>query len=218
MTTADGDERALRRLQLNDMLRHLPDWPWRAARARLPFRFRSPICGAIPQADFRGSCFKGPLRWRGSLSPSLIRRGSTGKDNAVALPDFTMRQLLEVGRAFRPPVASLEPEDGALHLRRPQLDPHHRPRPDRAAAAPGAEGRLRHRRQGRPGAVRRHQAPGGRGDRRRGQALGAVFRQLPLARRHADQLEDHFRLDLAPAQARRACSAKAPRASPRRSA
>ena len=32
---------------------------------------------------------------------------------------------------------------------------------------------------------------------------GAVLRQFALARRHADQLEDHFRFDLAPAQARR---------------
>ena len=46
-------------------------------------------------------------------------------------------------------------------------------------------------------------------DRRRRQALGAVLRQLPLARRHADQLEDDLRLDPAPAQARRACSAAA---------
>jgi small subunit ribosomal protein S2 len=30
----------------------------------------------------------------------MIRRGSTGKDNAVALPDFTMRQLLESGAHF----------------------------------------------------------------------------------------------------------------------
>jgi len=30
----------------------------------------------------------------------MIRRGSTGKENAVALPDFTMRQLLESGAHF----------------------------------------------------------------------------------------------------------------------
>ena len=66
--------------------------------------------------------------------PRLNRKG-----NAVSLPDFTMRQLLEIWRAFRPPVASLEPQDGAVHIRRPQLHPHHRPRPDGAAAASGAE-------------------------------------------------------------------------------
>jgi small subunit ribosomal protein S2 len=38
---------------------------------------------------------------------------------------------------------------------------------------------------------------------RRGPQFGAVLRQRPLARRHADQLEDHFPLDSAPAQARR---------------
>ena len=37
-----------------------------------------------------------------------------------------------------------------------------------------------------------------------GQALRAVLRQLPLARRHADQLQDHLAVDPAPARARRA--------------
>ena len=47
----------------------------------------------------------------------------------------------------------------------------------------------------RPCAVRRHQASGRRHDRGSRQAFGAVLRQFPLARRHADQLEDHFGLD-----------------------
>ena len=49
----------------------------------------------------------------------------------MALPAFNMRQLLEAGVSLRPPVASLEPQDGALHLRRPQQHPHHRPDADR---------------------------------------------------------------------------------------
>ena len=118
----------------------------------------------------------------------------------MALPEFTMRRLLEVGRAFRPSVASLEPENGALHLRGPQQDPHHRSRPDGAIAASGVEGRLRHRGEGRPGAVRRHQAPGGQDDRRCRQKIGPILHQFALARRHADQLEDDFRLDPASAQ------------------
>ena len=63
----------------------------------------------------------------------------------------------------------------------------------------------RHRRQGRPRAVRRHQAPGVRGRRRRGQVLRAVLRQSPLARRHADQLADDLQLDRAAASRSRSC-------------
>ena len=75
------------------------------------------------------------------------------------------------------------------------------PRPCRCCIA-ALQAVSRHRRQGRPHPVRRHQAPGGRRHRRGGQAVGAVLRQFALARRHADQLEDHLRFDLAPAQAR----------------
>ena len=38
---------------------------------------------------------------------------------------------------------------------------------------------------------------------RRGEALRPVLHQRALARRHADQLEDHFGLDPAPSQGRR---------------
>ena len=55
----------------------------------------------------------------------------------------------------------------------------------------------------RPRAVRRHQAPGLRGHRRRRQALGAVLHQSSLARRHADQLEDHLPVDPPPASSSR---------------
>ena len=121
----------------------------------------------------------------------------------MSLPDFSMRQLLESGAHFGHQSHRWNPKMAPYIYGDPQQHPHHRSRPDRAAAAPGAEDRVRHRRQGRPRAVRRHQAPGVRGDRRGRQALGAIFRQRPLARRHADQLEDHFRLDHAAAQARR---------------
>ena len=46
-------------------------------------------------------------------------------------------------------------------------------------------------RQRRQDPVRRHQACGPRGDRRGGAALRHALRQPPLARRHADQLQDH---------------------------
>src|SRR5262249_27904215 len=59
------------------------------------------------------------------------------------------------------------------------------------------------RRRWRPCALRRHQAPGAGADRRVGQALGPVFRQPPLARRHADQFQDDLAVDQAPEGARR---------------
>ena len=106
-------------------------------------------------------------------------------------------------RAFRPSGPPLESEDGRVHLRHPQQHPYHRPRPDRADAAPRARGGERHRRQGRPHPVRRHQTAGAGRHRRGGQEVRAVLRQFALARRHADQLEDDLAVDQAPAQARR---------------
>ena len=105
--------------------------------------------------------------------------------------------------SLRPPEPPLEPEDGALHLRRPQQHPHHRPGADGAAAASGAGQGERRRGRRRPRAVRRHQAPGLRGHRRCRQALGAVLHQSSLARRHADQLEDDLAVDPPPEAARR---------------
>ena len=55
----------------------------------------------------------------------------------MALPDFTMRQLLKLAftSATRPTAGT---RGWALHLRQPQRHPHHRPVADRAAARPGA--------------------------------------------------------------------------------
>ena len=108
----------------------------------------------------------------------------------MALPDFTMRQLLEAGAHF----------GHQSHRWNPKMAPYifgarnNIHIIDLAQTVPLLHQALkavsRHRRQGRPRAVRRHQAPGVGRDRRRRQALGAVLRQRPLARRHADQLED----------------------------
>ncbi len=103
-------------------------------------------------------------------------------------------------RPLRPSGPPLEPEDGSVHLRHPQQHPHPRSRPDGADAAPRAAGDFRHGRSRRPRALRGHQAPGRRRRGRCGQALGAVLRELPLAGRHAHQLEDDLRLDPASAQ------------------
>jgi small subunit ribosomal protein S2 len=42
----------------------------------------------------------------------------------MALPEFTMRQLLEAGVHYGHQTAALEPQDGRVHLRRPQRHPH----------------------------------------------------------------------------------------------
>ena len=59
----------------------------------------------------------------------------------MALPDFSMRQLLEAGVHFGHQKHRWNPKMAPYHLRRPQQHPHHRPRPDGADAAPGAAGR-----------------------------------------------------------------------------
>ena len=165
--------------------------------ARLAFPLRVSYIARHSTGGFSRLLLKVPLRWRGSLRLQMIRRGSTGQGRPHGFARFHHAPIARGWRAFRPPVAPLEPENGALYLRLAQLDPHHRPRPDRPFAASGAEDGLRHGRQGRAGAVRGHQAPGVGRDCRRGQTFGAVFRQRALARRHVDQLEDDIGFDRA---------------------
>ena len=107
-------------------------------------------------------------------------------------------------RSLRTPDAPLEPQDGPLYLWRPQRHPHRRSDPDRAAARRRLAGPARLCRQGRADPVRRHQAPGRPAAGRRGRALGAVFHEPPLARRHPDQLEDDLEVDRPAEIARRA--------------
>ncbi len=121
----------------------------------------------------------------------------------MALPDYSMRQLLEAGVHFGHQAHRWNPKMGNfifgvrnnIHII------------DLAQTVPMLHqriaGGIRYRRQGRPYPFRRHQAPGSGRYRRRRQEVGAVLRQFALARRHADQLDDDLGIDPAPAQARR---------------
>ena len=119
------------------------------------------------------------------------------------LPAFNMRQLLEAGVHF----------GHQSHRWNPKMAPYIFGARNNihiidlaqtgAAAAPGAGQGARRGGRRRPRAVRRHQAPGVRRHRRGRQALGAVLHQSPLARRHADQLEDHLPVDPPPASSSR---------------
>ena len=126
----------------------------------------------------------------------------------MAMPTFTMRQLLEAGVHFGHHTRRWNPKmkpylfgvRNGVHI----IDLTKTVPLLRAGAAAGPRGR----RQRRPRAVRRHQAPGRGARRRRGQALRPVLRQPPLAGRHAHQLADHLGLDQAPARARRAAEGR----------
>ena len=135
--------------------------------------------------------------------PVHVIRGGTNRRRHMALPDYSMRQLLEAGVHFGHQAHRWNPKMGELHLRRSQQHPHHRSRPDRADAASGVAGGFGYRRQGRPHPVRRHQASGAGRHRGSREKVRAILRQFALARRHADQLEDDLRIDLPAAQARR---------------
>ena len=141
-----------------------------------------------------------------------------GVSSPMALPNVTMRQLLEAGVHF----------GHQTHRWNPKMAPfiygsrNNIHIIDLTQTVPLLHQALltvsRRRRQGRPRSLRRHQAAGLRGRRRRGEALRAVLRQSPLARRHADQLEDHLQLDQAAAQVARGAAAPATiTVSPRRS-
>jgi small subunit ribosomal protein S2 len=114
----------------------------------------------------------------------------------MALPDFSMRQLLEAGVHFGHQTQRWNPrmapyiygDRNGIHI----LDLTQTVEMLDA----GAQRHSRDRRQGRPHPLRRHQAPGAEADRRCRRALRAVLHEPPLAGRHADQLEDRVELDL----------------------
>ena len=121
--------------------------------------------------------------------------------------------------ALRPPDEPLEPEDEAVHLRRPQRHLHHRPAADgEAVPATRTPSSATWPREG--GALlfvgTKKQAQDA--DPRGGRALRRVLRQQPLARRHAHQLPDHQAVDRPPEEARGDARGPArwPRRSPRR--
>ena len=116
----------------------------------------------------------------------------------MALPDFSMRQLLEAGVHFGHQSHRWNPKM-ADYIFGARNNIHIIDLAQTVPLLHRAAGGQRYRRQGRPHPVRRHQAAGAGRRRRSRQALGAVFRQFALARRHADQLEDDFRFDQAAA-------------------
>ena len=60
----------------------------------------------------------------------------------MAAPTVTMQQLIEAGAHFGHQTHRWNPQDEAVHLRRPQRGPHHRPVADRAAVRARARLRL----------------------------------------------------------------------------
>ena len=128
----------------------------------------------------------------------------------MALPDFTMRQLLEAGAHF----------GHQTHRWNPKMAPYifgarnNIHIIDLAQTVPLLHQALKQ--------FRDTVARGGRVlfvgtkrqasdiDRRCRQAFGPILHQFALARRHADQLEDDLQFDLAPAQARRDAGRRGP--------
>src|ERR1700744_4461681 len=113
----------------------------------------------------------------------------------MALPDFTMRQLLEAGAHFghqshrwNPKMAPyIYGSRNSIHII------------DLAQTVPLLHQALK---GGSDTVPKGGRAPGVGRDRSRRHALGAILRQRTLARRHANQREDDFGVDLASAQGR----------------
>ena len=140
---------------------------------------------------------------RGPFRPGWCRhRAHRGEDRSPATRSAEERTEQEVAHRavrfdaaaarsrspLRPPDPPLEPQDAPVHLRGAQRDPHHRPRPDRAAAGRRPRVRPRDRRPRRAGPLRRDQEAGPGADRPGGDPRRHAVRQQALARRHADQL------------------------------
>ncbi len=110
----------------------------------------------------------------------------------MALPEFSMRQLLESGAHFGHRTQRWNPKM-APFIYGARNDIHII---DLTQTVPLLHQALVALREvaavGRAHPVRRHQAAGVRADRRRRQALRPVLRQPSLAGRHADQLADHL--------------------------
>ena len=92
----------------------------------------------------------------------------------MTLPAYSMRQLLEAGVHFGHQAHRWNPKMAEFILAHVQ-HPHHRPRPNRADAAPGSRGDQRYRGSRRPDLVCRHQTSGPRRGRGRSQALGQYY-------------------------------------------
>ena len=135
----------------------------------------------------------------------------------MALPEFSMRQLLEAGAHFGHQTHRWNPKmeryifgsRSNIHIidlsqSIPLL--HQALVKVREVAAAGGRD-----------PVRRHQAPGLRADRHGRQALRPVLCEPPLAGRHAHQLAHRLRLDRAPARAGRRAGRRRAAAAPRRS-
>jgi uncharacterized membrane protein len=153
----------------------------------------------------------GSRPWEGQTSPHRAGPSGAGNPSGHTLPcggltgkginygHGTLYHAPALGsrRPLRPPEASLESQNGVVHLRLAQWHSHFGSVADSSIAASGAQCHHRCCRQGRPRFVRRHQAFGARADCCFGQAVSPVFCEFALARWHADQLEDDFQLDQA---------------------
>ena len=120
----------------------------------------------------------------------------------MALPDFSMRQLLEAGVHFGHQTHRWNPKMGTyiygarnnIHIiDLAQTVPMLHRALQQVSDTVAKGGRILFV------GTKRQASERGRG---RGAALGAVLRQLALARRHAHQLEDHLEVDRAAADAR----------------
>ncbi len=174
---------------------------------------RSVRCASHTRAAPRG----GAVRPGGRRSADDEARGGTTVQEA---PPHAVRLDAPAagGRCpLRAPDSPLEPQDEALHLRRAQRHPHHRPGPDGQPAGRRARLRDRHRRQRRLRPLRGHQEAGPGARRRGGHPRRDALRQPPLAGRHAHQLRDHPQAHRSARPARGPAGQRRPRpAAPRR--
>src|SRR3546814_4038495 len=79
-----------------------------------------------------GTFARPPMRAAAASRPTLSRRPGSPSGVTSNAPDHHAPNAGS-RRAFRPPDPLLEPQDVAVHLRRPRQDPHHQPRKDHAA-------------------------------------------------------------------------------------
>ena len=130
-------------------------------------------CEGFGRGDDREAKPRNPAPAAQAWCSAIPLPGAFHSIGITAMPQITMRQMLEAGVHFGHQTRYWNPKMAPVHLRCPRQDPHHQPREDRPALQRRDELHLRPCPEARHHPVRRHQALGARPDQGRSRPVAA---------------------------------------------